>query len=325
VDAKGNIWAVSGGQVFENGVVWSGSQNVILLLYYEGVIYQQNNACGVWEYVNASWTLTTLPITLGYPYTNTAPNTNPDIPPSVLNTCPGMGGSWVELGGDGSSSLMISTGAGEFFIRQTQSGVSCTILSYANSSTMQTGVSVSGIVFDGPGFTTTDRVVDPSVACSVVKNGGGTATAVQFSGNVTPRISISVSIGGVGSNTFDYGSFDGTGADTYEIPMASLAVAQGTYTVNDNAISPDTVIVGLDGTFSLQEAATGCTFKGKVSVLDSFHNIYRLNVTATNCTTLTSWNGVPEQGIIELGEPPAAFGGTTFVDTNGQQQIKAFH
>jgi hypothetical protein len=71
-------------------------------------------------------------------------------------------------------------------------------------------------------------------------------------------------------------------------------------------------------------AALSLAFNGKVSVLDPFHNTYRLNVTATNCTTLTSWNGVPEQGIIKFGTPPAAFGGTRFVDTNGQQQIQSF-
>jgi hypothetical protein len=95
--------------------------------------------------------------------------------------------------------------------------------------------------------------------------------------------------------------------------------------------SGDVMTIAADGTLNMQEATTGCMFNGKVSILDPFHSVYRLNVTATNCTTLTSWNGVSEQGIIAFFNSSSAdlgtssiFGGTSFNDSNGTPYLKVF-
>jgi hypothetical protein len=47
LDAGSAIWTVGGGQIYRGGVVDPTTANVILLLYYQGAIYQQNSA-GIW-------------------------------------------------------------------------------------------------------------------------------------------------------------------------------------------------------------------------------------------------------------------------------------
>jgi hypothetical protein len=273
--------------------VLSESSNVILMLYYNDGIYQQNSACGVWEYVNANWTLTTLPIQSSY---GGPQNSGPTIPVSVLNQCPGMGGAWYSPGPDGAYTHTITTAQGELFSVGYPGIQGCTTFAYGTVSNVNN-------VLNGTGF-----ALPPHTslgACSVLN-----PSAVQISGSVNPRVSLNLS--GVPAG-YSY-------VVDYEIPLASLSVAQGTYTVNTS----DTMTIDLNGIVNLQEAATGCTFTGQVSVLGQFNSIYRINVTANNCVTLPTWNGMPEQGIIQLGIPPKTFGGTTFVDTNGQQQIKMF-
>jgi hypothetical protein len=289
----GPPWSVSGGQIYQDGIVLSESSNVILMLYYNAGIYQQNSACGVWEYVNANWTLTTLPIQSSY---GGPQNSGPTIPVSVLNQCPGMGGAWYSPGPDGAYTHTITTAQGELFSVGYPGIQGCTTFAYGTVSNVNN-------VLNGTGF-----ALPPHTSlggCSMLN-----PSAVQISGSVNPRVSLNLS--GVPAG-YSY-------VADYEIPLASLSVAQGTYTVNTS----DTMTIDLNGIVNLQEAATGCTFTGQVSVLGQFNSIYRINVTANNCVTLPTWNGMPEQGIIQLGIPPKTFGGTTFVDTNGQQQIKMF-
>ena len=54
VDANGNVYTVSGGQIYRNGVVDPVTAGVTLLLYYKGAIYQE--AYGIWyELTGSSW------------------------------------------------------------------------------------------------------------------------------------------------------------------------------------------------------------------------------------------------------------------------------
>ena len=268
-----------------------GTQNVILLLWYNGIIYQQNSSCGVWEFVNANWTLTTLPIQSYY----LGPiNSGPTIPTSVLNQCPGMGGAWYRIGGDGGYVHTISTAQGEVFSVSNFHDQYCPTFLYGT-------VSNANNVLTGTGF----RIPQLTGRCLVPNP---SPVQINLNGSIGPR-------GGLDLPPFVGGYY----IYDYEIPFASLALAQGTYTVNG-----DTMTIDLNGIVNLQEAATGCTFTGQVSVLGEYDSIYRINVTANNCVTQPTWNGMPEQGIIQLGMPPKAFGGTIFVDTTGQQQIEAF-
>jgi hypothetical protein len=215
--------------------VLSESSNVILMLYYNAGIYQQNSACGVWEYVNANWTLTTLPIQSSY---GGPQNSGPTIPVSVLNQCPGVGGAWYSGAADGGYVHTISTAQGEMFSVAGPSDQWCITFTYGTVSNVNN-------VLDGTGFALPPRTT--LTGCSVLN-----PSAVQISGTVNPRVYLNLPGVAGGNYVVDY-----------EIPLASLSVAQGTYTVNTS----DTMTIDLNGIVNLQEAATGCTFTGQVSVL----------------------------------------------------------
>jgi hypothetical protein len=309
VDSVGNVWSVSGGQIYQDGIVLSESSNVILMLYYNDGIYQQNSACGVWEYLGGSnWSQTTLPFSGGPFVIN--PNTDPAIPVSVLNVCPGMGGMWVQQGGQGATNYMISTSAGEFFSINRNNGYGCPELYYGDLSN-------SNDVLSGSGFTAKVASQYPDLGGGIC---AGVASPIAFTGVVTPRSTTSL---GVAPSTV------GSGGDyvlDYETPPSLSAVA-GTHALQ----SGDVMMIATDGTLSLQQSVTGCSFNGQISILDPFHSVYRLNVTATNCTTpVTSWNGVAERGVISFfayaqdGSSPFVFGGTSFKDSSGLQALNIF-
>ncbi|HEY2685981.1 MAG TPA: hypothetical protein VGI93_20900 [Steroidobacteraceae bacterium] len=56
VDAGGNLWAISGGQAYENGQV-TPSGGIILLLCFDGVVYQENAQKNWWQWNSntAAW------------------------------------------------------------------------------------------------------------------------------------------------------------------------------------------------------------------------------------------------------------------------------
>jgi hypothetical protein len=54
-DSGGNMWTVTGGVVYENGKTAGFSESVVLLIYYNNVIYQENVSGGWWEWINGNW------------------------------------------------------------------------------------------------------------------------------------------------------------------------------------------------------------------------------------------------------------------------------
>jgi hypothetical protein len=214
-----------------------------------------------------------------------------------------MGGIWAEQAGQGTTNFMISTAAGEFFSINRNNGYGCPELYYGNLSNSNNALS-------GSGFTAKAASQYPDLDGSIC---AGVAGSIAFTGVVTPRSTISLGVGG-GIYILDY-----------ETPPSLSAIA-GAHTL----VSGDVMTIATDGTLSLQESATGCLFNGQISILDPFHSVYRLNVTATNCTTLTWWNGVPEQGIIsffanaQYGSSSFVFGGTSFKDSSGVQALNIF-
>jgi hypothetical protein len=55
IDSNGNIWAVVGGVIYENGALAGYSNEVTLLLYDNNTIYQENSAGGWWSWNGSSW------------------------------------------------------------------------------------------------------------------------------------------------------------------------------------------------------------------------------------------------------------------------------
>jgi hypothetical protein len=203
---------------------------------------------------------------------------------------------------------MISTQAGEFFAEYNAAHtIGCSVLSYGTFAN------------NNGALTSTGYSAQATIGWDPVLNGppcGSAANASAFTGTISPRGMISTfGVGGISSGYY---------SPEYETPPSILTIA---YTLQ----SGDVMTIATDGTLTMQEAATGCAFNGKVSILDPFHSVYRLNVTATNCTTLTSWNGISEQGIIAFFVNDAdyrgnssVFGGTSFTDSNGVSYLNLF-
>ncbi len=56
IDSQSNIWTLSSSStVLMNGSPAGYSSNVVLLLYYNGIIYQKNNLGGWWSWVGGTW------------------------------------------------------------------------------------------------------------------------------------------------------------------------------------------------------------------------------------------------------------------------------
>jgi hypothetical protein len=219
-----------------------------------------------------------------------------------------MGGIWTAMGGQGAANHMISTATGEVFAVNENDGYGCYELSYSNNI-----VNVNNVL-SGSGVTAVKFSTYPNL-------GGGSCTGAAsptaFSGTVNPRISINWHFESPLNYLVDYET------------IPSLASITGSYQTTLNELqSGDMMTIASDGTLNMQDSITGCTFNGKVSILDQFHSVYRVNVTATGCTGPTTWNGVPEQGIIAFydifGAPPSVFGGTSFTDSNGVLTLNVF-
>jgi len=229
-----------------------------------------------------------------------------------------MGGYWIQPGGDGNYNFMLSTDTGEFFALDNQygSGVGCPIIYYATLS--DSGNALSGSGWAAQSGTGHSNTFGP---CSHTP-----ATAMTYSGTVMPGISIDLSA--AGADQYDligqYQNGDTLTNGVYATP-ANVAALAGAYPL----LSGDTMTVGADGSVNLPEAATGCTYTGTVSVIDPAYSVYRLEVTATGCSSVPAWNGALERGIISfLGSNiygnDVVFGGTSFTDTMGIAQLKLF-
>lgn len=53
IDSSGNVWTVVGAQVYVNGTL-TVSSSVVLLLYYNGLIYQENSSGGWYQYTGGT-------------------------------------------------------------------------------------------------------------------------------------------------------------------------------------------------------------------------------------------------------------------------------
>jgi hypothetical protein len=111
VDASGNVWTVSGGVISLNGEAQTITEKVLVLLYYQGVIYQQNNACMWWSWTNDAWVTASQPAISGIPGCSPASGSS-STTTTTTTTSTGSGGSTSGTGtGTTASSSTSSTPA----------------------------------------------------------------------------------------------------------------------------------------------------------------------------------------------------------------------
>lgn len=63
-DASGNVWVVSGGIIYKNGVLAGYSSGVSELVYDKSVIYQENTSDKWWSWSGTAWVSSSDPITV---------------------------------------------------------------------------------------------------------------------------------------------------------------------------------------------------------------------------------------------------------------------
>jgi hypothetical protein len=64
-DSSGNVWVVSGGVIYKNGVLAGYSSGVTTLAYDKAVIYQENAADNWWSWNGTTWTSSSAPVSGG--------------------------------------------------------------------------------------------------------------------------------------------------------------------------------------------------------------------------------------------------------------------
>jgi hypothetical protein len=96
-DSSGNVWAVAGGIVLENGASAGYSNGVALLLYDNNAIYQENSAGGWWSWNGGTWVPGSDPRGIASPNGTTIPSTT-QITDSNGNVWTVSGGVVLENG-----------------------------------------------------------------------------------------------------------------------------------------------------------------------------------------------------------------------------------
>jgi hypothetical protein len=104
VDSAGNLWTVDGGVISMNGAPQTITQNVITLLYDNGVIYQENINCNWWSWTGGAWVATTQPAAAGIPTCGSkipSVNASPDdsMIPSLTSIEDNAGNVWTVSNG----------------------------------------------------------------------------------------------------------------------------------------------------------------------------------------------------------------------------------
>jgi hypothetical protein len=89
VDSSHNVWTVASGVVNENGAAAGVSYSVVALLYYGGMIYQENSSCQWFSWTGTTWTASTNPdpsATPACPSTSTSSSTTASTSTSNTST-----------------------------------------------------------------------------------------------------------------------------------------------------------------------------------------------------------------------------------------------
>jgi hypothetical protein len=109
VDSGGNSWTVSGGVIARNGTLQSDTHAVIVLVYYDAVIYQENIHCNWWSWTAGAWLATGEPAVAGIPACSSSV-TSTDSDTSSSSSSSSSGGAKTSTGSSSSSSSSSSGG-----------------------------------------------------------------------------------------------------------------------------------------------------------------------------------------------------------------------
>jgi hypothetical protein len=315
-DSSGNSWTVgTDKKIYENGVVFAGTANVILLIYDNGVMYHQNNLCGVWQYAgNNVWNETNMPADALY-----------QIPASVSIQCPGLGGIWTgTIYPEDLPATMISSASGEFFFETI--APDCIGLYSGNMSVTPP--------------TLINQAYSVSGSSSFTPSGSGcpAAEADTFSGTLYPGSSIDMTTSDISGNTTTV-YWEAAGLYTYPAQpvvydeLSSFSAISGSWSMGDDSgFGVGGLNISSTGAFSTGDASCDCTVTGQAALIDQpypnatigSYNMY--SFTATILISVPDQNnphsGGTETGLLTVNGNQLIWGG---VITNGTSVTNVMH
>jgi len=149
----------------------------------------------------------------------------------------------------------------------------------------------------------------PPMVCRFVDGSRRASGAVEFADGAFAIAAITESGANI-STTY------GTAADrSYDAP-STFASLVGTWT---NEMNGGAEVVHADGTFTMHDPASGCTFSGALSVIDPARALYGLSEIASDCADDANiLNGQPLVGV-------ALVSGTTIMQLAASERAIVFH
>ena len=133
VDAALNVWTVRGGAVQVGGAAAGYTANVVLLLYFNGSIYQQNKSCLWWNWNGSTWVA--------------SGNPAPSLTPACASAVATASGSSSGASTSTSTSTSTTTPTGNFGIQVKGDK----FVSASDGSTLQiVGTNISGLETGSP-------------------------------------------------------------------------------------------------------------------------------------------------------------------------------
>jgi hypothetical protein len=150
IDSNLAVWTVVGGVIKINGANAGTSSDCIRLIYFNGVIYQEDYANLFWKWVSSAWVATTNPLTVTPSASGTV------VPTSGSSLTDAYGNTWtLSSGVPAQNGYADPTG---------MTGIS-TILYYNSLIYVESAASVWSVWQGGAWTTTTDpRIVGPTIA-----------------------------------------------------------------------------------------------------------------------------------------------------------------
>jgi hypothetical protein len=256
-DNAGNSWTLtSGNQVAENGATFANTTNIILLMYYDGVIYQQNNLCGVWQYGGGGvWNQTSLPIGALY-----------QVPQSVLALCPATAGIWsaspiqpTYAGTNGhGNALMLSDAGGDLYFETVYP--ECTIVGVGEIAvTPPTGLNAGNSY----------AVSGSALLTGTGPDCTGGPTYTDFGGTFSPGQSLNITLTDFNNVTTSYywemQDFSINPQQAVFYQTSTLAQLQGNWLLPDGRVWQ----IDNEGNIIQSDVATpSCTDTGTISLID---------------------------------------------------------
>jgi hypothetical protein len=287
--------------VYENGAKAGVSFNVIMLLWYNGLIFQQNNACATyaWEANTGTWSQTIFPG--GF-----------TPPPAVGYTCPGLGGVWTSSSGEklySSNQYPLPNpatwwGQIDFYYDAVCSGGGSA--SYAgNLSLSQSTIGENPLYVSGPSTNTENGQAD-------------SYSTFTYTGQLSPGVSLALTgVDCLGNPLTTNWTYDGA---LYNKP-ASLALIAGNWATLPNG---GTLAIDSNGNITIPDIAqtvyAGCTASGTVTIPNPNYNLYAFTMSFSGCGSGPYEHGNTVTGLLTIDStaaPAVLEGGAIWDDDDG--------